>query len=184
MQFSEAPGASGAAAWQDGSQPPIKRESRHMTYTSAAGLLLARFETYLAGVFHPVPQERVVTGAIQSFYGWFFPFLRNAFICGVLQYLADASGSMTLQVLAIVAYVALAAYCLSYINIWVLTPFHFVKHKRLAFLLDGLVTLAVLLSLGYAILAGTSFAIDEIAKGHAASRGNAPHNSAGRPPGG
>ena len=154
-----------------------------MTYISAARLLLARFETYLAGVFHPVPQERVVTGAIQSFYGWFFPFLRNAFICGVLQYLADASGSMTLQVLAIVAYVALAAYCLSYINIWVLTPFHFVKHKRLAFLLDGLVTLAVLLSLGYAILAGTSFAIDEIAKGHAASRGNPVPNSAGRPPG-
>jgi hypothetical protein len=113
MQFSEAPGASGAAAWQEGSQPAIKRESPHMTYTSAARLLLARFETYLAGVFHPIPQERVVTGAIQSFYGWFFPFLRNAFICGVLQYLADASGSMTLQVLAIVAYVALAAYCLS-----------------------------------------------------------------------
>jgi hypothetical protein len=71
---------------------------------------------------------------------------------------------------------------LSYVNVWVLTPFHFVKHKRLGFWLDALVTLAVLLSLGYAILAGTSFAIDEIAKGHAASRTNAPHNSAVRPP--
>jgi hypothetical protein len=141
-----------------------------MTATGAAKGLLARFETYLAGVFHPLPQERLVTGAIQSVYGWFFPFLRNAFICGVLQYLADASGSVTLQALAIVAYVALAAYCLSYVNMWVLTPFHFVKHKRLAFALDALVTLAVLLSLGYAILAGTRFAIDEIAKGHAASR--------------
>jgi ABC-type proline/glycine betaine transport system permease subunit len=156
-----------------------------MTYTSAARLLLARFETYLAGVFHPVPQERVVAGAIQSFYTWFFAFLRNAFICicGVLQYLADASGSVTLQIFAIIAYVALAAYCLSYVNVWVLTPFHFVEHKRLGFWLDALVTLAVLLSLGYAILAGTSFAIDEIAKGHAASRTNAPHNSAVRPPG-
>jgi hypothetical protein len=84
-----------------------------MTYTSAANSLLARFETYLAGVFHPVPQERVVAGAIQSFYTWFFAFLRNAFICGVLQYLADASGSVTLQVFAIIAYVALAAYCLA-----------------------------------------------------------------------
>src|SRR4051794_11785903 len=126
--------------------------------------------------------ERVVAGAIQSFYTWFFAFLRNAFICGVLQYLADASGSVTLQVFAIIAYVALAAYCLSYVNVWVLTPFHFVKHKRLGFWLDALVTLAVLLSLGYAILAGTSFAIDEIAKGHAASRTNAPHSSAVRPP--
>ena len=154
-----------------------------MTYASAAKPLLARFETYLAGAFHPVPQERVVAGAIQSFYGWFFAFLRNAFICGVLQYLADASGSIALQIFAIIAYVALAAYCLSYVNVWVLTPFHFVKHKRLGFWLDALVTLAVLLSLGYAILAGTLFAIDQIAKGHAASRTNAPHNSAVRPPG-
>jgi hypothetical protein len=65
-----------------------------MTYASAAKPLLGRFETYLAGVFHPVPQERVIAGAIQSFYGWFFAFLRNAFICGVLQYLADASGAL------------------------------------------------------------------------------------------
>ena len=76
-----------------------------MTYASAAKPLLARFETYLAGAFHPVPQERVIAGAIQSFYGWFFAFLRNAFICGVLQYLADASGSIALQVFAIIAYI-------------------------------------------------------------------------------
>ena len=141
-----------------------------MTGTAAAYGLLTRFENYLAGVFHPFPQERVITGAIQSVYTWFFSFLRNAVICGVLQYLADASGSVMLQVLAIIAYIALAAYCLSYVNMWVLTPFHFVRHKRLAFFLDALVTLAVLLSLGYAVLAGTRFAIDEIAKGHAASR--------------
>jgi hypothetical protein len=151
-----------------------------MTAIGAANRLLARLESYLAGVFHPLPQERVVTGAIQSVYAWFFPFLRNAFICGVLQYLADASGSVTLQALAIVAYAALAAYCLSYINMWVLTPFHFVRHKRLAFLLDALVTLAVLLSLGYAILAGTRFAIDEIARGHAVSKSGAAQSPAGR----
>jgi hypothetical protein len=79
---------------------------------------------------------------------------------------------VTLQIFAIVAYVALAAYCLSYINVWAVTPFHFVKHKRLALVLDGLVTLAVLVSLGYAIFAGTLYGINEIAKGHAASRSN------------
>jgi hypothetical protein len=73
-----------------------------MTSISAAKLL-TRFENYLAGVFHPIPEEQVVAGAIQSFYGWVFPFLRNAFICGVLKYLADASGSLTLQTLAIIA---------------------------------------------------------------------------------
>ena len=141
--------------------------------------LLTRFENYLAGVFHPIPEEQVVAGAIQSFYGWVFPFLRNAFICGVLKYLADASGSMTLQTLAIIAYVVLVGYCLSYIIAGALTPFHFVKYRRLGVLLDALVTLTVLSSLGYAIFLGTRFAIDEIARGHVASRSIAPHSSPG-----
>src|SRR5215475_11856544 len=102
-----------------------------MTSSGAAKFLLTRFETYLTGVFHPFQEERVVAGVVQSFYSWFFGLLRNTFICGVLQYLADESGSVALQILAIVAYFALAAYCLSYINMWVLTPFHFVKHQRL-----------------------------------------------------
>src|SRR4029450_9584228 len=148
-----------------------------MTATGAANGLLARFENYLAGVFHPFPQERGITGAIQSVYTWVFAFLRNAVICGVLQYLADASGSVMLKALAAVAYLALLAYCLSYVNMWVLTPFHFVKHKWIAFSLDALVTVALLLSLGYAVWAGTSFAIDEIAKGHAASRSSAARSS-------
>ena len=49
--------------------------------------------------------------------------------------------------------------------------------KRLDVGLDGLTTLAVFLALSYAIFAGTLFAINEIAKGHAASRGNPPHSS-------
>ena len=93
-----------------------------MTSISAAKRLRTRVETYLAGVFHPFPEERVIAGTIQSFYGWFFPLLRNAVICGALQYFADASGSMTLQILAIIGYIALAAYCFSYINMWVARP--------------------------------------------------------------
>src|SRR5262249_40363938 len=150
-----------------------------MTSISVAKLLFARFENYIAGVFHPIPEERVVAGVIQSFYGWFFPFLRNAFICGVLKYLADASGSTPLQTLAIVGYGVLVGYCFSYIIAGALTPFHFVKYRRVGVLLDVLVTLAILLSLGYAIFVGTRFAIDEIARGHVASRSSAPHSSPG-----
>src|SRR5262249_1611567 len=60
-----------------------------------------------------------------------------------------------------------------------LTPFHFVKYRRIGVLLDWLVTLAVLSSLGYAILVGTRFAIDEIARGHVPSRSSAPHSPPG-----
>lgn len=149
-----------------------------MSDISAAKLLLGRFENYLAGVFHPAPQERLVASAIRSFYTWFFAFLRNAFICGVLRYLANVSASPTLEALAFVAYVVLLAYCLSYINRWVLTPFHFVNHKRLASVLDWMTTLVVFLLLSYVAWRGIPFAIDEIASGHAASRGNASHSSA------
>jgi hypothetical protein len=45
-----------------------------MTSISAAERLLTRVETYLAGVFHPFPEERVIAGNIQSFYGGFFCF--------------------------------------------------------------------------------------------------------------
>jgi hypothetical protein len=150
-----------------------------MTLINPAKPLLTRVEAYLAGVVHPFPEERVIAGTVRSFYEWFFGLLRNAVICGGLQYFADTTGSLTLQILAIVAYILLAAYCFSSINFWVLTPFHFVKHKQLASWLDGLVTLAVLLLLGYAIWAGTKFAIGEITRGHAASHSNAPRNSPG-----
>jgi hypothetical protein len=84
--------------------------------------LLTRFENYLKGALHPIPVEAVVAQTVQSFSNWFFSLLRNALICGLLQYLSDVSGSMTLRILAIIAYFALAAYCLSYATIGVLTP--------------------------------------------------------------
>jgi hypothetical protein len=62
-----------------------------MADITAAEPLLARVESYLAGAFHPIPEEQVVAKAIQSSCSWIFALLRNAFICGVLQYLADAS---------------------------------------------------------------------------------------------
>jgi hypothetical protein len=149
-----------------------------MAFISAAKLLSVRFENYLTGVFHPIPAERVIAGIIQSIYGWFFTWLRNALICGLLQYLAHASESTMLKILAIAAYVTLVAYCVFSINMWVLTPFHFVKHKRLGLLLDGVVTLALLSLTVYAIFGGIWFAINEIEKGHTAVHSNALRNPA------
>ena len=50
-----------------------------MTSITTARPLLTRFETYLAGAFHPIPHERVVAGMVQSFYGWFFSFCATHF---------------------------------------------------------------------------------------------------------
>ena len=57
--FNGRPVTSPARKRAAGHEPGVPR----MTYISAANSLLTRFETYLAGVFHPVPQERVVAGA-------------------------------------------------------------------------------------------------------------------------
>jgi hypothetical protein len=140
-----------------------------VTAADSAKPLVAQFENYFRSAFHPVPQEAAVAQTIQALFVWFFALLRNIVICGFLQYLADVSGSIPLQIFSIIAYIAIAVYCLSYVATGVFTPFHFVKHKRLGSFLDGLVTLIIMLSLIYAIFGGMWFSINEIAKGHAAS---------------
>ena len=64
-----------------------------MTSISAAKRLRTRVETYLAGVLHPFPEERVIAGTIQSFYGWFFRFSGTQLFaapCSILQTRAGA----------------------------------------------------------------------------------------------
>jgi hypothetical protein len=140
-------------------------------------LLLSRLENYLKGAYRPIPEGVAIAQIARSLLDWFFAFLRNATICGFLQYIADVSESIPLIILANIAYLALVVYLLSYIHIGVLTPFHFVKHKRLGSVLDGLVTLAVLLSVIYGIFGGMRFSINEIAKGHTASHVGSPRHS-------
>jgi hypothetical protein len=151
-----------------------------MTSFGAAKLMLTHFEDYLRGVFHPIPEERIVAGLLQSFSEWLFTFLRNASLCGLLWYLADQSESLLLPILAISAYVVLLVYCLSYINWYVLTPFHFVKHKRLGLFLDGVATVGVIILLGSAIWGGTHLAISAFSKGHTASHTSTPGDASSR----
>jgi hypothetical protein len=64
-----------------------------MTSISAAKRVLTRVETYLAGVFHPFPEERVIAGTIQSSTGGFFRFCGTQLFaapCSILQTRAGA----------------------------------------------------------------------------------------------
>jgi hypothetical protein len=156
-------------ALREHSQPLSKEENSVVTTVGSGKPLVAQLENYLRSAFHPVPQEAAIAQTIQALFVWLFALLRNMVICGFLQYLADVSGSIPLQIFSVIAYVAITVYCLSYIATGVLTPFHFVKHKRLGSFLDGLVTLVIMLLVMYAIFGGMWFSINEIAKGHAAS---------------
>ena len=51
-----------------------------MADVTAAEPLLTRLESYLAGAFHPIPQERLVANAIQSSCSWILALLRD--LCG------------------------------------------------------------------------------------------------------
>jgi hypothetical protein len=142
-----------------------------VTDSTGSTILFPRFQTYLAGIAHPVPEEQVLARMAQSFYKWIFDLLRSGVIAGGLQYFGDTTGSLTLKILWIVAYVALAGYCLSY-STWMFTPFHFVKDQRLGWYLNVLATLIVVVPIWGVVLLGLPFTINEIANSQAATHGS------------
>jgi hypothetical protein len=63
-----------------------------------------------------------------------------------------------------VAFVALVLYCSAYNNTFMFRFFHPLKNQQLAFILDVIVTLAIILPLALAIYRGIPAAIDAIAQ--------------------
>jgi hypothetical protein len=149
-------------------QPAINEGGPAVTDSSGNAIPFPRFQNYLAGIAHPVPEEQVLAKMAQSFYRWIFDLLRSGVIAGGLQYFGDTTGSLTLKILWIAAYVALAGYCLSYIT-WMFTPFHFVRDKRLGWYLNVLATLVVVVPIWGIVLLGLPYTINEIAHSQAAT---------------
>ncbi len=140
-----------------------------MTDSNGNAIPFRRFQTYLAGVAHPVPKEQVFAKMMQSLYRWIFDLLRSAVIAGGLQYFGDITGSPTLRILAFAAYIALLIYCLAHFTTWMFTPFHLLKNKRLGWYLNVLATGVIVVPLWGVVLVGLPFAINEIANSQAAS---------------
>jgi hypothetical protein len=86
-------------------------------------------------------------------------------IAGVLKYLSDRSGSWVLWIASEIAFLALLMYCLSYVNTWMLRPFHFLKNQKLGFALDAIITLLIVIPLWFGVVRGVPLAIEAVAHG-------------------
>ena len=122
-----------------------------------------RFQNYLRGVFKPTVDAQTSFLISHTFSKWVFDLFRNAMIAGVLKYLSDRNGGWILWIASQVAFLALLMYCLSYVHSWMLTPFHFMKNQKIAFVLDFFVTLLITLPLWFAV----PLAIEAVAQGQA-----------------
>jgi hypothetical protein len=108
--------------------------------------------------------EYWVAEKIQSLTKWIFDLFRNAIVAGVLNYLADKSGSLSLKIAAAVASGALLAYCITYLNIFALRLFHPLKNQRFAFFLNAAFGVAIIVPLSLMITYTILAAIDAIAQ--------------------
>ena len=124
------------------------------------------FGRYLSGVFVLFTEsgDYWAAGKIQSVSKWIFDVLKNAMVAGTLKYLAEKSGSLTLKICADVAFLALLAYCSAFNNTFMFRFFHPLKNQQLTFILDVIVSLAIILPLALAIYGAIPTAIDAIAQ--------------------
>jgi hypothetical protein len=108
---------------------------------------LASFGRYLSGVFVVFTESGDYWAArkIQSMSKWIFDILKNAMVAGTLKFLADKSGFLILRIVSDVAFLALLAYVTAYNNTFMFRFFHPLKNQRLAFALDVVISIAIVL---------------------------------------
>ena len=98
---------------------------------------------------------------------WFFEFLRNVMILGIIKFVADQSGDPVLYGLYVLATAMLLFYILTYIHSWRLRPFAFLGDGGMAKSLDFAISGALAgLLVGLSIMA-LDIAVNEIAKAQA-----------------
>jgi hypothetical protein len=126
----------------------------------------AAFGRYLSGVFvvFTGSSDYWYAGKVQCLSKWIFDVLKNAMVAGTLKFLADKTGFLILRIASDVAFLALLAYVTAYNNTFMFRFFHPLKNQRLAFALDAIVSMAILLPVFLVIYWAIPAAIDAIAK--------------------
>ena len=128
---------------------------------------LQKLQAYLSGIVQFRTFDYTISEWIRAVTKWIFDLLRNAIIAGVLKYLADKSSNLYLRILAEVAFFALLAYCISYLQTWNLRPFHPMKNQKIARILDVTVYAVIFGSLFWLIAKALPAAIEAVAQGQA-----------------
>jgi hypothetical protein len=127
-----------------------------------------RVFSYLKGLVQfDSPAATVFTLSLRQFTRWFFDLMRNALIAGALQYISQKTHSIPLQYISRAAYLLLLIYCTSYVQTWMLRPFHPMSNQRLARWLDIGVNIVIILPLVFIVSFSVPEAIRVIAESQA-----------------
>jgi hypothetical protein len=89
----------------------------------------------------------------RGFYKWFLEFIRNCMVVAALAYVAQKSANWLMYGVAGLAYLALAFYCLSYVEVW-RVRFDFLGEGRLRMVVSILFGVVVLQSIQAIITVG------------------------------
>ena len=92
----------------------------------------SRLQTYLKNSLVIHPQYQLITNTTRALIKWFFDFLRNLLIAGLLLFLGIKSNNANLQYFAYVIVWLLSLYLFSYLNFWIISPFYWMKNQTLA----------------------------------------------------
>jgi membrane associated rhomboid family serine protease len=102
-----------------------------------------RKQAWLERLFEYDEERAKVEQFGRGFYKWFLEFIRNCMVVAALAYVAQKSGSWFLYGIAALTYFALAATCLSYVEVW---------RVRLDFLGDGRLRRGLSIFIGILVL--------------------------------
>jgi len=120
--------------------------------------------SYFKALIQPDYGEIPHAERARSLAKWVFDFLRNLLIVGVLKYFAVKTESTAINLVADIAFLFFWVYCFSYLSIWSVYPFHFLKNKFLANLLDATANIMVFIFLYLVTLDLLTTVVNELAK--------------------
>jgi hypothetical protein len=135
-----------------------------MTEEQVGKIPFPRFQNYLMNAVWLSAPDVWASKVVSAVCKWGFDFLRNAMIAGVLRYLADRSESLTLKIIADVAMLLLVAYCTHFVFALHLQPFHPLKNKKLARVLNALFTGLLVACFLWVVIRGIPAGIEAIAQ--------------------
>jgi hypothetical protein len=102
----------------------------------------SRKQKWFERLFEYDEQKAEVEKFGRGIYKWFLEFMRNCMVVAALGYVAEKSGSWLMYGIAGLAYLALAFYCVSYVEVWkVRLDFLGSRWRMAARLLVGIVIL-------------------------------------------
>lgn len=127
---------------------------------------LKTFGLYLKSLIQPDYGEIPHAERVRSFVKFVFDFIRNLLIVGVLKYFATKTESKVIGLIAEITFLLLIVYCMSYVTVWTLRPFHPLKTNTLRWA-EAIIGFVVFVILWLVMRALLTTAVDELAKANA-----------------